>query len=162
MNYSKNKHFVLGLLLETKLNFVEEYHEFRELLLSTDQIVKKSKLNFDDVKIILASLLGNEEIKFSTDENDRSGYQITNKGVSAYEDEKYLRIRKERSRATWSFFLSIASFVGSVIAILIALKQLEPSEHQPQKINETVSRPTFQKKDSLPQVKKNSLEGRKR
>ena len=123
MNYNKTKHLILEQLLEVRLNYVEEYSSLRESFLTIDQLVKKKKLDYDVVKVILASLLVNEEINFykSANDFDSSGYMITNKGVYAYEDEKYLRIKTERSRATWSFYLSIASFIGSIIAILIAL-----------------------------------------
>ena len=124
MNYYKTKHSILGLLLDVHLNYMDEYHVINESFLTIDQVVKKTNLKYDIVKVILSSLSANEEIKFhnSLNEFDLSGYRITNNGVFAYEDEKYLRIKIERSRATWSFYLSIASFIGSIIAIVIAIQ----------------------------------------
>lgn len=123
MNYNKTKHLILEQLLEERLNYIEEYSGLRDSFITIDQIVKKKQLNYDVVKVILASLSANEEINFYNSENefDSSGYMITNKGVFAYEDEKYLRIKTERSRANWSFYLSIASFIISILAILLAI-----------------------------------------
>lgn len=87
------------------------------------------------MKLILASLLANEEIKFnnSINEDGSSGYAITNKGVFAYEDEKYLRIKIERSRASWSFIISIISFLVSLVAIFLTIQ--EPEKEEQTKIN---------------------------
>ncbi|GAA6769453.1 hypothetical protein [Flavobacterium sp. CGRL2] len=130
MNYNKTKHSILKLFLEVKLNYIEEYHEFREAFLTIDQIVKKKNLDYDVVKVILASLSANEEIKLQNLNVDNEysflGYAITNKGVFAYEDKKYLRIKTERSRANWSFAVSIASFAVSLIAILLTLQKSKP------------------------------------
>jgi len=123
MDYNKTKHKVLKLFVKGKLDYIEEYHNIREFYLTIDEVVKKEKLSYDVVKLILASLLANEEIKFnnSINEDGCSGYTITNKGVFAYEDEKYIRIKTERSRASWSFIISIVSFLVSLVAILLTI-----------------------------------------
>lgn len=124
MNYNKVKHKVLKLFLEVRLNFIEEYHDARESLLTVDIIAKKQKLDYDTVRVIIASLSANQEIKLNNlgPDYDFSGYSITNAGIYAYEDEKYLRVKTERSRATWSFIISIVSFLLSVFAVLLALR----------------------------------------
>jgi hypothetical protein len=136
MNYNKAKHQVLKLLLDVKLNFIEEYHDDREALLTLDDIVKKQKLDYDTIKVILASLSANQEIRFHTfyPEYDFSGYLITNSGIYAYEDEKYLRIKTERSRAFWSFIISIISFLLSIFAILIAIQEPKQEFQTPKNI----------------------------
>lgn len=92
-------------------------------------------------------------------ENQFSGFEITNKGVFAYEDEKYLRIRTERSRSTWSFFISIASFLGSLIAILIAIGQ-QTEQPKTVRANE-ISTKHLQNKDSLSPIKISNSQSQK-
>ncbi|MDQ1165697.1 hypothetical protein [Flavobacterium sp. SORGH_AS_0622] len=135
MNYNNAKHKVLKLFVKVKLDYIEEYHLTREFYLTIDEVVKKEKLSYDVAKLILASLLANEEIKFnnSIDEDGYSGYAITNKGVFAYEDKKYLRIRIERSRSSWSFIISIVSFLISLVAILLTI--CEPEKEEQANIN---------------------------
>ncbi|WP_406844567.1 hypothetical protein [Flavobacterium soyae] len=122
MDYNKTTHLILGQLSEVRLNYIEEYHVINESFLTIDQIVKKNQLNYGVVKIVLASLQANEEIKLFNSQNDfdSSGYRITNKGMQAYGDKKYPRLKIERLRATWSFYFSIASLIVSIIAIFIA------------------------------------------
>ncbi|WP_433831335.1 hypothetical protein [Flavobacterium anhuiense] len=125
MNYLKTKHSTLGILANLDLNYIEELHGVRDTFLTIDQIVKKQNLSYDQVKIIMSSLLANEEIRYYNSGNnfDASGYSITNKGIFAYEDKKYLRIATERVRTNWSFYISLVSFCGSIIAIIISLQK---------------------------------------
>jgi len=43
MNYNKTKHQILKLFLEVRLNYVSEFNDIRESILSVDQIVKKKE-----------------------------------------------------------------------------------------------------------------------
>ncbi|MFH6988660.1 hypothetical protein ACHRVW_13035 [Flavobacterium collinsii] len=125
MNHLKIKHSILRLLSELRLNYIEDYHSIRDTFLTTDQIVKNQNLPNDVVRTIIASLLANEEIKIYSSGNnfDASGYSITNKGLFAYEDKKYLRTESERLRTNLSFYISVASLIGSIIAIFVSLQK---------------------------------------
>ena len=68
--------------------------------------------------MILASLVANEVIKFYNSMNDFYSTSIINKGLFAYEDEKYLQIETERSRTNWSFYIFIASLFPSITVII--------------------------------------------
>lgn len=108
MNYNKAKHKVLQLFLDVRLNFIEEYHDVRESLLTVKIIAKKQKLDYDTVRVTIASLSANQEIKLHNlgFEYDFSGYSITNSGIYAYEDEKYLRLKTERNTSNLEFYYS--------------------------------------------------------
>lgn len=138
MNINKKRHSLLKLLSIQRNNFDLKKASNNNSAVDFKTIFKELSCNEDELQIITAELYTSDEILYHSNYGI-IGLVATQKGLSAFSNEKYLNvIRKNRVENTKSFVQIVIPILALIVAILSFTEKFHSLKKQAEKDKQEV------------------------
>lgn len=125
---NKKRHQLLGLLAKEYANGKFSPGSILDVIVMNSTIVKKLNITYDEFIILSEELLSKKEIEHYGIDNDfdQPALFIKSDGVTAFANQKYLKLDKEQHRENIKFWaqliLPVLSFIIAAIALFLNIK----------------------------------------
>lgn len=125
---NKLRHQLLGILAQEYASGQNQPGSILDIILLVPSILKKLNITHDEFVIMSTELLDKKEIKYLEINNDMEtlGLYALSDGITAYANEKYLKIAREQRREDIKFWaqliLPVLSFIIAAMALYLNIK----------------------------------------